>query len=796
MPDDHARVNASLAGRYRVERELGRGGMATVYLAHDLKHDRAVALKVMRPELARSLGVSRFVREIQISAQLNHPNILTLIDSGEADGLLYYVMPYVEGETLRARLTREKQLPLDDALRITAEIADALGYAHSLGLVHRDIKPENILFQAGHAVVSDFGIARALSQAGGEHLTESGLAVGTLAYMSPEQASGSRELDGRSDIYSLGCVLYEMLAGEPPFFTPGVPSQPRSGGAGAGAGSGSGASVRASRETVSPAIDQVVMRALARLPADRFTTAAQFKEALQGAATQPRMRVGRPGSLVAVAALLVAATLLLPSSRRLWQRLVGGGSGARAVKLAVLPFVNLTGDSSQDYLTDGLTEEMTAQLGQLHPQGLTVIGTASAAHYKHTTESLDRVGRELGVGYLLEGSARRQADTIRVTSRLIRVGDQTQMWADSYERRLSDILALQADVARGIARSLALVLLPAERSRLAASRPVNPQAYEAYLRGREHARTLRQADLDAAQQYFEQALREDPTYALAYVGLAFVWAGRQQMGLLPPSETVPKAKAAVERALALDSTLAEAHYQMAIIKTATDWDWAGAEAEFQRAIAFNPNLAEARAFYGHLLLILRRTDEATMQMQRALELDPLNGLLHALYAVVLVGARRDDDAIALDTVLLRTSPGNPVALGSLSDAYADKGMFAKAVAATRALYAANDDAAGVVPALDSGYARGGYRGAMRAVAAREATLARRIGAGQVNVGLFYARGGERDSAIAWFERAYTARDPNLPYVPAMLAADSISRDPRFQALARRMGLSGDARQTR
>jgi TolB-like protein/Tfp pilus assembly protein PilF len=765
--------------------------MAVVYLAQDLKHDRRVAIKVLKPELVPALGAERFLREIQIAARLAHPNILPLHDSGEADGLLYYVMPFVEGETLRERLDREKQLPLDDALRLTAEIADALGYAHSVGLVHRDIKPENVLFQAGHAVVSDFGIARAVSQAGGEHLTESGMAVGTLAYMSPEQAGGARDLDGRSDIYSLGCVLYEMLAGEPPFLTPGMPSQPRSGGTAAGA------SLRASRGTVSPAIDQAVMKALARLPADRFTTALQFKAALEQAATgRSRPRVVGARSLLAVAALVLAAAALLPQPRRLVRRLLGAGSGTGVVKLAVLPFVNLTGDSSQDYFADGLTEEMTAQLGQLHPEGLTVIGSASAAYYKHTTESLERIGRELGVGYLLEGSARRQADTIRVTSRLIRVSDQAQMWADSYERQLSGILTVQAEVARGIARSLALVLLPAERTRLAAARPVNPQAYEAYLRGREHARTFRQADLDAAQQYFEQALREDPSYALAYVGLAFVWAGRQQMGLLPPSQTAPKARAAAERALELDSTLAEAHYQLAIIKGWTDWDWPGAEGEFQRAFALNPNLAEARAFYGHLLMILGRTDEATTQMQRAVELDPLNGMLHALYAWVLYAAGRYDEAIAQDTTLLRTSPGNPVALGNLSEAYAQKGMFAEAVAATRAAYVANDDSAGVVPALDSGYARGGYRGAMGAAADREAALSRRIGAGQVNVGMLYALAGERDSALAWFERGYAGRDPNLPYIRAMLGADPVKEDPRFLALVRRMGLPGDERQTR
>jgi Tol biopolymer transport system component/tRNA A-37 threonylcarbamoyl transferase component Bud32 len=338
MPDLQSQLQQALADRYRIERELGEGGMATVYLAHDVKHDRAVALKVMRPQLAQSLGLERFLREIRISAQLNHPNILTLIDSGEAAGFTYYVLPYVAGESLRARLTREKQLPLDEALRIAQEVADALSYAHSLGVVHRDIKPENILFEAGHAVVTDFGIARAVSEASGERLTETGLAVGTPAYMSPEQAAGTGDVDARSDIYSLACVLYEMLAGGPPYSGPSAQAilarktlEPVPG-------------LRVVRETVPPVVEAAIMRALAKVPADRFATARQFAEALVG--TRPvRVRGGRSilqnrvAAAAAVIVVVAAAGYLVLAFR---------GAGAAAGPIA-RSFTRLTRDPGVEW---------------------------------------------------------------------------------------------------------------------------------------------------------------------------------------------------------------------------------------------------------------------------------------------------------------------------------------------------------------------------------------------------------------------------------------------------------------
>src|SRR5437016_1900421 len=374
--------------------------MATVYLAQDLKHHRKVAIKVLKPELAAALGPERFLQEIEIAAGLTHPHILPLYDSGEATGLLYYVMPYVEGESLRYRLAREKQLPLGDALQIAREVADALSYAHSHDAVHRDIKPENILFEAGHAVVTDFGIARAITAAGGEKLTGTGIAVGTPAYMSPEQAAASARVDERSDIYSLGCVLYEMLAGEPPFTGPSAESIVRQHLAAAPP------QVSAMRAAVPPAIEQAIARALAKTPADRFATAAELVEALAAPAQRVRDTGRRTSRLAAAAGLFVL-------SRPHGTPALAGGTGR---SIAVLPFVNVSGARQEEYLSDGISEELIDALSKL-PQ-LQVVARPSSFAFKGKNEDVRQIGQALQVATVLGGSVRRAANRLRVTAQL------------------------------------------------------------------------------------------------------------------------------------------------------------------------------------------------------------------------------------------------------------------------------------------------------------------------------------------------------------------------------------------
>ena len=788
-------LESALRDRYHVAREVGHGGMAIVYLAEDVKHRRRVAIKVLRPELIATLGTDRFLREIEIAAQLAHPNILPLYDSGqvhrdpersEGEGppLLYYVMPYVEGETLRDRLNREKQLPLDEALQIAREVADALAYAHSLGLIHRDIKPENILFQAGHAVVSDFGIARAVSHAArdqGGQLTESGIAVGTLAYMSPEQTAGKRDLDSRTDIYSLGCVLYEMLAGE-------VPLGPSTG---ANPTGGPAADVRAARETVSLPLASVIGKALARAPADRFATAAHFTEAL-GAATRsqtagPAFRPARRRLWVPIATLAsVVALAAALSVGGLWNRIFRPASGAAAgIKLAVLPFDNLTGDSRQEYFTDGLTEEMITELGRVQPRALRVIARTSAMRYKKTEKPIDQIGRELGVDYVLEGSARREGARVRIAVQLIRTRDQIQLWADSYERDLSSVLSAQSAVAQGVAGSLKITLIPSEEARTAAARPVNAEAYEAYLAGKFYSYKLSAPDLDAALHYFQTALAKDPGFARAHSGIAIVWLTREQMGLISPADASPKATAAAMTALRLDNTLTEAHYVLALIHT-QERQWQIADSEFQRAIALNPGFPDVRAFYSHLLNFLGRRAEARAQIDQAVDADPLNPLFLALDGVDFLFERRPQKAIEQSLKAVKTAPELSVALNALWIAYEAQGRYAEAAGyAAKYLSAVGQDSARL--AVERGYTAGGYREAMRRGAEALVARARTAYVTPSDVAQFAVSSGDHDRVFEWLERGYEARDPNVVYID-LVNFDPVRKDPRLTALRRRLNL--------
>ena len=446
--DQLARLQAALTGRYTIEHELGRGGMATVYLAQDLKHGRPIALKVLRPELAAALGPGRFLREIEIAARLTHPNILPLHDSGEAGGLLYYVMPYVDGESLRSRLAREGPLPLDRALEIAREVASALGYAHEHGVVHRDIKPENVLLESGHAVVADFGVARAVWELAGDRLTETGIAVGSPAYMSPEQAGAEERLDGRSDIYALGCVLYEMLVGEPPFTGP----TPRA--VAAKHLRQSVPSARITRPGVPAAVDRVIRTALAKVPADRFSDAAHFAAALAACAGQPGRRLA-PRRWTGV---VVAAALTVAVGRWAWARWSGSPSlpvpAARLdpTHVAVLYFEDLSEGRTLRHVAGGLTEDLIDQLGQV--DALRVISSSGVAAYRERSVPLDSIARTLGVGTIVTGSVGRSADRLRVAVRLIDAANGNQLRSQTLERPWGDLFVLRDAVAQQVSRFL------------------------------------------------------------------------------------------------------------------------------------------------------------------------------------------------------------------------------------------------------------------------------------------------------------------------------------------------------
>jgi tetratricopeptide (TPR) repeat protein len=497
MSDLPQQLQAALADRYTLERELGRGGMAVVYLARDLKHDRPVALKVLRPELAASIGADRFLREIRIAARLNHPNILALIDSGEADGHLYYVMPYVKGESLRERLSRETQLSFEDVVRTARQIAAALDHAHAAGVVHRDIKPENILVSSDHVVITDFGIARAVTEAGGERLTETGIAVGTPAYMSPEQASGVGRVDSRSDVYALACVVYEMLAGDPPFLgsTPlaimgrhAVDTVP---------------SLRAVRRTVPPAMEHAIERALAKVPVDRFGSATQFVEALEAKSVRPKVRPRRRAATTLGAVLLaVVATVTVVTISR-------GGTALDSARAVVLPFENRTGDPALDQI--GLTvAHLTTTDLQL--AGVNAVPTPLVRELLRQAEldsvnPIRSVADLTGSATVVSGAYYRQGDSIRMQADVIDA--RTGEYLDALEP-VSGPMPSHIEVVLALSQRVAGVLVAHSDEELPDfGAPPSPEVHREFATGL--AAYLRQ-DRRTAREHFEQAIALDSTY--------------------------------------------------------------------------------------------------------------------------------------------------------------------------------------------------------------------------------------------------------------------------------------------
>jgi serine/threonine-protein kinase len=775
MTEVVARLSAALADRYVIERELGRGGMATVYLARDLKHDRLVALKVLAPELAATVGHERFLREIAIAAKLHHPNILGLLDSGDAEGLLFYVMPYVEGESLGDRLEREQQLPLDEALRITRDVASALSHAHSLGIVHRDIKPDNILLAGHHTVVADFGIAKAFTDAGGETLTETGLAVGTPAYMSPEQAAGRRGIDARTDIYSLGCVFYHMVVGEPPFTGPSAqavlarhaidPVSPMS----------------TVRSTVSPGIDQAVMKAMAKVPADRYMTAHQFAEevARAGARDGPARGPYRRWALTSAAVLLLVSVGWWATMQR---------ADVRIERLAVLPPVELAANPEQAPVVQGMYNALLTELGQA---GVRVIGSLqSMMRYQSADMTAAEIAAELGVDAIIESSVFWVGDSVGIGVRLIDGRTEESLWSQSYDADAHNVVGLYREVTRAIAGEIQLALSPVAAARLVGAAPVDPAAHEAYLQGRFYSGKLTFSDLETAIDYFNLALEKDSAYAPAYAGLSWAWVAKQQMGYVPPAEATPIAVQAAERALALDSLLPEAHHAYATAKGWAGWDWELAERELRRAIVLNPSYGDARADYSHLLLVLRRFDEAAAQGDSALVADPFNIKYLGFRAVVYFHMQAYDEGFAALEKVLRAVPNHPVAKTIMADVYHELGQYEDAMRHVTDAYALSG-IPGLADSLREDYAIGGYRAAMRAAGDRLARMAQSRFIPPIMVATFYAYAGERDPTLSWLEVGLAEREPNLPYIGATPSPgiwEFIHDDPRFEAILQAMRL--------
>ena len=776
MSDLHARLKAALAHRYTVGSELGRGGMAVVYQAVDLKHRRTVALKVLHPDLAAALGAERFLREIEIAARLNHPHILPLFDSGEADGILYYVMPKVEGESLEDRLERERQLPMEDAIAIASEVADGLAYAHGQGVVHRDIKPGNILLTGGHAVIADFGIARAISEAGGDRLTETGLAVGSPVYMSPEQALGAEVVDGRSDLYALACVVYEMLAGEPPFTgsTPQMILARKS--------AQSPPSLQDLRETVPPGLDRVVRKAMARLPADRQGTVEEFAVSLRASRTaaEPVTRRRTIAAGVLTAIVLIAAAVALG-------RGAGDASGGADLRsIAVMPFAIQSAKADQDvtFFADGVHSDLLTQLSKI--DSLTVVSRTSVVSLGESGLSVAEIAERLGVATVLTGSIQRAGHRIRVNVQLIDTDKGDHLWAETYDEdfTMENIFAIQSDMARQIARALRMTLTPQAEGRLTARPTGTLEAYQHYVRGRFVAndRPTREG-LEEAVALFRKAIEADSGYAMAYTGLAAAYFQLWHLDHLPPEETLPHARAAVGRALALDDLLAEAHLALGnLLRAELRFD--EAEKEFERALALNPGLAEVHKEYAHLLLEQGRFDEAVPAARRAVEIDPLSLPNRRRLVGILLFTRRYDEGIIEGWRLVELEPDNEVSYYYLGALYAMQGRYPEAIDALERSIELGPTFGFNVASLASVYARSGHRDRaleiLRDVPERGSLLK--------EIALVHAELGDVDRAFEYLERAYEEDPGSLSFLNADPQADPQRADPRFENLVGRLGM--------
>jgi serine/threonine protein kinase/tetratricopeptide (TPR) repeat protein len=743
-----------LGDAYVVERELSGGGMSRVFVANDRTLKRRVVVKVVSAERTEGGGVERFRREILFAAQLQHPHIVPLLTAGAVQERPYFLMPFVEGESLEQLLKRTGALPVRDCIRLLREIASALSHAHERGVVHRDIKPANILLSDGSAMVTDFGVAKALSVTsrmraidetdGG--LTGTGMALGTPAYIAPEQAAADSEVDHRADIYSFGALAYEMLTGEPPFgrrvaqklIVAHLTEQP--------------VPVAERRTGLPPALTSLVMRCLEKDPAHRPQSTREIMRDLD---------------------LLIVAN---PS----------GGTRVREstmASIAVLPFVNLSPDPENEFFSDGITEEILNTLYDV--PGVRVPARTSSFAFKGRQVDIAEVGRQLRVDSVLEGSVRKAGNRIRITAKLVNTADGYQLWSERYDRDLEDVFAIQDEIARAIVERLKVTLNESRKAALASRHPVNVDAYELYLRGR-HCWNQR-GMLQKAMRYFERALEKDPAYALAHHGLADAYGVLGLYAFAPSSAVMPKALAFAERAVALGDTLAETHTTLGFIQTLA-WDWKGAAASLQRAKQLNPEYAIAHSFSAWLSTTLGERDNAVASARRALELEPLSPVTSGILALVLYHARDYDGAIQQAERVLDMEPNSFLALMAGSLSHSAKGQHEQAIAQAERGVSLSPEALFLRALLGTAYASSDENGGAAAILQDLERRAASEYVAPVLLSWIYAHVGEIDKAFAALERAYEERACTLGLGMRFPLYDTISSDPRFAALLVRLGL--------
>jgi serine/threonine-protein kinase len=764
---------------YRVERELGRGGMAVVYLAHDAKHDREVAIKVLRSDVAATLGAERFLDEIRTTARLSHPHIVPLLDSGSVDGVPYYVMPYVPGETLRQMLDRGGPLPVDDAVRLAGELASALSYAHGQGIVHLDVKPENILIESGQAVVADFGVSRAIATAmssspPAETSTQRTLILGSPAYMSPEQALGESRVDGRSDIYSLGCVVHHMLTGEPPF-------------------TGESASAILARKLAEDAtplrrlrsglpveVERVVGRAIRRAPADRFASTEDFASALTSAVngdehghiTPVKRHRARTGALLAGGVVVLALVAAAVNARR-------GSAGAEVRSIAILSIVAT--DSAQRPLADEIHARLIDDLA--HVSALRVTGAESAARYRASTEPIETIARELDVDALVVARLTPLGgDSVSLDLSLHAGKAAPSPWAREFVTDVGHRERFRKQVARALLESLHVPLTEDERRWLERNRVTNPRAAELYKRGRRMADSFDPSRFENSIRAFEDAIRIDPDDPAPYVALAETYqtmVGARHVHNAP-AEMLGLARRAIDRAIELDPDDAEAHTVKAGLLYMFDWNWADADREFRRAIALNPGSGKTHWQYGAYLRFNGWRDSAIAEHRRASRIDPLNPMFLGELSLAYAWANQGDSAVRSARIAVDLEPNLAPVRYARSHAFLSAGQFDSAIVEGKR---AMELSPGFATRLAEVYVAAG----------RTAELEQLIASMPKPIDDWFwlilaARQGDRETALAYLDTLVQQHRPSFGVIRGDPAYASLASEPRFQAVLARMGL--------
>jgi eukaryotic-like serine/threonine-protein kinase len=781
--------------RYRILETLGAGGMGVVYRAHDPTLDRDVALKVLQPQvLASEAGRKRFVAEALALSRLNHPHVCTVYEIGESDGQTFIAMEYVKGRTLSS-LIPAGGLPVETLLRYGAQISDALAHAHEHGIVHRDLKSANVMVTSeGVVKVLDFGLARRLHTADDaaaltrSDVTAADTMLGTPAYMAPEVLLGS-PADVRADVWGLGVILHETAVGSRPFAgtttagltsailkEPPGPLPPR----------------------VPPGLQAVIQRCLAKEPGQRYQAIGEVRAALDALATQTsaifqaRVRASRWsrgwmfGSAAAIAGL--AITLAVTFGLRRMQP-----SPGEIRSIAVLPLENLSGDPEQEYFADGMTEQLTADLAGL--SGLRVISRTSVMQYKKARKPLPIIAEELNVDAIVEGSVTSAGDKVRITAKLVKAATDQSLWAQSYERDLREVLALQAEVARAIAGEIDVTLTPQEEAGLASNRRVDPAAHQSYLLGRFHLDRASEDGARKAIQYFEQVIAKDNRHAGAYVGLADSHIFLSSYSIERPRDAIPKAKAAALAALRLDDGLAEAHAALGTINFFYDWDGPAAERELRRAIELRPSLAAAHMFYAGYLLAVRRTEAAVPEIRRALELDPRSLTTHAYGTIFLIFARRNDEAIELGRKALELEPNFSIGMTFQGLAYAEQRRFQEAVANLRRATQLDKNPRVLLFGSHVHAVAGDRKEAERLLQEAHEVVGERYFC-PYEIACAYVSLGKHDEAYEWLKKGVQERADCMPWLGVEPWLDPFRSDPRYSQLLQQVGLAPPPAPTR